>query len=113
MFFISDAHAQAAGGALGGEMGSIVLMIAIFAVFWFLMIRPQQKREKERMKMLAELQKNDEVQTAGGICGKVVVLGEQYVQIQIAKVGRDDSPVTINMMRSAISAVLPKGTVKF
>ncbi len=111
MFFISDAMAQTAGGAGAGELlTQIVPILLIFVVFWFFLIRPQQKRQKEHVKMVSELQKGDEVLTVGGIAGRIVSLDDQYMVIQISKV--DDKAVTITMQRQAVQTVLPRGTIK-
>ena len=115
--FISEAYAQAASGAaaqpggLESMFSSFGVMILIFAVFWFLLIRPQQKRQKEHKKMIDSLTTGNEVITAGGICGKIVAADENYINLQIAAV--DDKPVVITYQRVAIQAVHPKGTVKF
>jgi len=105
--FISPAYAQAAGGASPGmDIMTFLPMIAIFVVFYFLLIRPQQKRAKETKAMLSALTKGDEVITAGGIVGKIAKLDEQYASIEI-------SPnVEIRVQRGAISQLLPKGTIK-
>lgn len=102
---ISVAHAQAAGGQ-GSGISSIIMMVAIFAIFYFLMIRPQQKKQKELKSMIEALKKGDEVLTAGGILGRIKELDEQYIEIEIA------NNVTIKMQRNSIVNVLPKGTVK-
>jgi len=81
-------------------------MVAIVIVFYFLLIRPQQKRAKETRAMLDALQKGDEVITAGGIVGKIAKLNEQYATVEIAP------NVEISVQRAAISQLLPKGTVK-
>jgi len=81
-------------------------MILIFVVFYFLLIRPQQKKAKEHRTMLAALQKGDEVVTAGGVVGRVAKLTDQYAAIEIAP------SVEINVQRSAIAQLLPKGTIK-
>ena len=105
--FISEAHAQAAGGGFpGGDLMTFLPMISIFVVFYFLLIRPQQKRAKETRAMLDALQKGDEVITAGGIVGKIAKLNEQYATVEIAP------NVEISVQRAAISQLLPKGTVK-
>ena len=115
--FISEAYAQAASGAaaqpggLESMFSSFGVMILIFAVFWFLLIRPQQKRQKEHKKMIDSLTTGNEVITAGGICGKIVAADENYINLQIAAV--DDKPVVITFQRVAIQAVLPTGTVTF
>lgn len=85
-------------------------MILIFAAFWFFLIRPQQKRQKEHAKMVDTLATGDEVLTIGGIAGRVVSIEEQYMVIQIANVKAEQ--VTLTMRRDAIQAVLPKGTIK-
>jgi len=78
----------------------------MFVVLWFIMIRPQMKRQKETKSMLEALAKGDEVVTAGGILGKVTKVAEQYVTVEIA-------PNTeITVQKSAVSTVLPKGTLK-
>lgn len=103
---ISPAYAQAAASSPGSELMTFLPMIGIFVVFYFLLIRPQQKRAKEAKAMLEALQKGDEVITAGGIVGKISKLTDQYAAIEIA-------PNTeINVQRSAIQQLLPKGTMK-
>jgi preprotein translocase subunit YajC len=106
---ISPAYAQAAAPAAGPferDLMAFLPMVAIFVVFYFLLIRPQQKRAKETKAMLAALQKGDEVVTAGGIVGKVSKLNDAYATVEV-------SPnVEITVQRSAISLMLPKGTVK-
>ncbi|MDH5285466.1 MAG: preprotein translocase subunit YajC [Betaproteobacteria bacterium] len=81
-------------------------MILIFVVFYFLLIRPQQKKAKEHRTMLAALQKGDEVVTAGGLVGRVTKLTDQYAAVEIAP------SVEINVQRAAIQQLLPKGTIK-
>ena len=113
MFLISDAMAQtadAAAGGAGGLLMQIVPIVLIFVVFWFFLIRPQQKRPKEHMKMCSELAKGDEILTLGGIAGRIADLNDQYIVIEISRV--DDKPVTITMQRGAVQTVLPKGTIK-
>ena len=103
---ISNAYAQAAGGMPGGDLMTFLPMIAIFVVFYFLLIRPQQKRAKETRAMLEALQKGDEVVTAGGLVGRISKLSDQYASVEIAP------NVEINVQRVAISQLLPKGTIK-
>ncbi|WP_423196073.1 MULTISPECIES: preprotein translocase subunit YajC [unclassified Cupriavidus] len=104
---ISSAFAQTAGagGAAGGLM-SFLPIILMFAVLWFIMIRPQMKRQKEAKAMLEALAKNDEVVTAGGILGRVTKVSEQYVSIEIA----EGTEVTVQ--KNAVTTVLPKGSLK-
>ena len=104
---ISPAFAQSTtGGPVGGDLMAFLPMVAIFVVFYFLLIRPQQKRAKETRAMLEALQKGDEVVTAGGVVGKISKISEAYAEVDIAP------NVTITVQRSAISLLLPKGTIK-
>lgn len=104
--FISSAYAQASGASPGSDIMTFLPMIAIVVVFYFLLIRPQQKRAKETKAMLQALQKGDEVVTAGGIVGKISKLSDAYANVEIA------DNVEITVQRSAISLLLPKGTLK-
>ena len=104
--FISPAYAQAAAPSPGGDFMAFLPMVAIFVVFYFLLIRPQQKKAKETRAMLESLQKGDEVATSGGVIGKISKLSEQYAVVEIAP------NVEVNIQRGAISQLLPKGTIK-
>lgn len=104
--FIADALAQTPSATPGGDLMAFLPMILIFVVFYFLLIRPQQKKSKEHRTMLEALQKGDEVVTAGGVVGRVSKLTDQYAAIEIAP------SVEINVQRSAIAQLLPKGTIK-
>jgi preprotein translocase subunit YajC len=108
--FISSAFAQTAPAAAGGDMmsslGSMLPLVLMFVVLYFVMIRPQMKRQKETRNMLSALAKGDEVATAGGVLGKITEMGDQYITLEIA------NGVQVRMQRSAIVQVLPKGTVK-
>jgi preprotein translocase subunit YajC len=103
---ISPAYAQASGAMPGGDFMTFLPMIAIIVVFYFLLIRPQQKRAKETKAMLETLQKGDEIVTAGGVVGRISKLTDAYATVEIA------DKVEITLQRSAISLVLPKGTIK-
>lgn len=85
---------------------SMLPLIIIFVLFYFMLIRPQMKRAKEQKKMLESLQKGDEVATASGQVGKIVKVGEQYVSLEIA------DGVTTHVQKSAVQTLLPKGTIK-
>ena len=104
--FISPAYAQASGAMPGGDLMAFLPMVAIIVVFYFLLIRPQQKRAKETKAMLGALQKGDEVVTAGGVVGRIAKLSDAYANVEIAP------NVEITVQRSAISLMLPKGTIK-
>jgi len=114
MLLISNAYAQSAPAAATGGAESLFTgllpMLLIFVVFWFLMIRPQMKKQKEHKAMIEALTKGDEVLTAGGITGKITELQDQYVTVQIATAA--DKPIEVSMQRSAVTMLLPKGTVK-
>jgi preprotein translocase subunit YajC len=104
--FISDAYAQASGASTQGGLMSLLPLVAIFAVFYFLLIRPQQKRAKEHKKMTEAIAKGDEVITTGGTLGKVTGVGESFVTVEVA------AGVEIKVQRSAVQALMPKGTIK-
>src|ERR1043166_2094498 len=105
-FLISEAWADAPAGASQGGMSSILLMVGMLAVFYFVLIRPQQKRAKEHKSMLAALAKGDEVITTGGTLGRVTDLNDNYATVEIAE------GVNVKIQRQAVQAVLPKGTIK-
>ena len=108
--FISEAFAQAAPAAAAdspfGSLGSMLPLVLMFVVLYFVMIRPQMKRQKEHRTMVEALAKGDEVATAGGLLGRVTKLGDTYVSVEIA------NGVEIQLQRSAVVQVLPKGTIK-
>ena len=85
---------------------SMLPLVLMFVVLYFVMIRPQMKRQKEHRAMIEALAKGDEVATAGGVLGKVTKLGDIYVGVEIA------NGVEVQVQRSAVVQVLPKGTVK-
>ncbi len=103
--FISEAWAQS-GGAQGGGIESMLLIVLMFGVLYFLMIRPQMKRAKEHKAMIEALQKGDEVISGGGILGRVSKINENYVTLEVAQ------GVEMVLQRSAVQVVLPKGTIK-
>jgi preprotein translocase subunit YajC len=103
-FFISNAYAQSA--PTGGSLGSMLLpMLVIFGAFYFLLIRPQQKRQKAHTALVGELATGDEVLTSGGILGKVTAVSEHYATVKIA------DGVEIKIQKSTVSQVVPKGTI--
>lgn len=87
-------------------MAQILFFAMIIAVFYFLMIRPQMKRAKEHKSMVDALSKGDEIITGGGIAGKVVEVGDNFVQVEIA------ANTVVTIQKQTITAVLPKGTLK-
>ncbi len=109
--FISSAYAQtapaaAAGGDMTSSLTSLLPLVLMFVVLYFVMIRPQMKRQKEHKAMVEALAKGDEIVTAGGVAGKIARLGDSYIGLEVA------SGVEIQVQRSAIAQVLPKGTLK-
>jgi preprotein translocase subunit YajC len=104
-FLISNAYAQSSGGSTSTLM-SLLPMVLIFVVFYFLLIRPQQKRTKEHRAMVADISKGDEVLTNGGFLGKVIKVGDNYITVQLAE------GVEVKVQASAIAQILPKGTLK-
>ncbi|HSE13833.1 MAG TPA: preprotein translocase subunit YajC [Rudaea sp.] len=106
-FLISNAYAQAADAAAQpNPLISFLPLLVLFAVFYFMLIRPQMKRAKEQRTMIAALAKGDEVVTNGGIAGRIDELGDSFVSLEIAP------NVKIKLQKSAITLVLPKGTLK-
>ncbi len=103
-WFIQDAYAQAEGG--GDPFLSLLPLVLIFGVFYFLLIRPQNKRQKEHKELVANIAVGDEVVTAGGVLGTVTNVKDQFVRVQVA------DGVELKLQRHTIGAVMPKGTVK-
>ncbi|MGC3986537.1 MAG: preprotein translocase subunit YajC [Pseudorhodoferax sp.] len=109
---ISSAFAQTApaaasgGGDLMSSLGSMLPLLLMFVVLYFIMIRPQMKKQKEHRAMIDALAKGDEIATAGGLIGKVTKLGEGSLSMEIA------NGVEVQLQRHAVVQVLPKGTVK-
>ena len=107
-FLIPVANAQTAAPAAapGGMLSTLLFPVILIAIMYFLMIRPQMKRQKEHRAMLDKLAKGDEVITNGGIAGTVVGIGENFITVEVA------SGVQLKLQRDAITSVLPKGTLK-
>lgn len=106
-FFINDAMAEAAPAASQGDpLTALLFPIGLILLFYFFLIRPQSKRAKEHKAMVGGLSKGDEVVTQGGILGKITVISENFVTIEISK------DVTINVQKHSIGALMPKGTIK-
>ena len=104
-FFIRDAYAQV-GGDTGEMLTTFLPLILIFAVFWFLLIRPQQKKAKEHKAMVSALAKGDEVVTNGGLLGRITGVGESFVTVEVA------SGTEVRVQRGAVASLMPKGTIK-
>ena len=105
-FLVQSAHAQAGGEATGSPLMSLMLPILLLVVFYFLLIRPQQKRVKEHKQMVSELKKGDEVVTSGGLAGELTEVGDSFVQLQIAE------GIEVQVQKQSVASLLPKGTLK-
>ncbi|WP_295437337.1 preprotein translocase subunit YajC [uncultured Thiodictyon sp.] len=108
-FLISDANAQAAAagaGSMSDPLFTLLPLVLFAVVFYFLLIRPQSKRQKEHKRMVDGLTKGDEVITLGGIAGRVTDLGDNFVLVEIAE------GTQVKVRRAAVDAVLPKGSLK-
>jgi preprotein translocase subunit YajC len=104
--FISNAYAEGAAAAPGGGIMEFLPLIALVAVFYFLVLRPQSKRAKEHKAMMEALQRGDEVVTMGGEVGTVNKVFDQYVAVELAE------NLVVTVQKAAIQSVLPKGTIK-
>ncbi|MCW8955749.1 MAG: preprotein translocase subunit YajC [Gammaproteobacteria bacterium] len=106
-FFISDAMAEAAPAAQGGDpITALLFPLGLIFLFYFFLIRPQSKRAKEHRSMVDALSKGDEVVTQGGILGKITHVGENFVSVEIA------DNIIIKIQKASIGALMPKGTIK-
>jgi len=107
--FIPSVFAQTAasgGGDMQSSLMSMLPLVLMFVVLYFVMIRPQMKRQKEHRTMVEALAKGDEIATAGGLLGRVTKLGDTYIGVELA------SGLEVQLQRSAVVQVLPKGTIK-
>lgn len=104
--FISNAYAQGSIPGVDSNLMSFLPIILMFVVLYFLMIRPQMKRQKEQKSMMDGLAKNDEVVTAGGVLGKITKVADAYVTLEIS------SGTEVIVQKSAVTMLLPKGTIK-
>lgn len=107
-FFIGDALA-AVGNTVAPQADgtfSLIMMVAIFVLFYFMLIRPQSKKAKEHRDLISRLKKGDEIITSGGLLAKVIALDDQYIKVSLAE------GVEVNIQKGAVITVLPKGTLK-
>ncbi|MCC6248126.1 MAG: preprotein translocase subunit YajC [Rubrivivax sp.] len=103
---ISPAYAQAASGGAESSLVSLLPLVLMFVVLYFIMIRPQMKKQKEHKAMVEALAKGDEVVIAGGVLGRVARLGDSYLSVEVA------NGVELQVQRASVIQVLPKGTYK-
>jgi len=104
--FLTIAQAAPSAGAPGNPLVTFLPLVVLFGLMYFMMIRPQMKRQKELRAMVAALSKGDEVVTNGGLAGRVEEVGESFVTVEIAP------SVKVKVQKGAVSQVLPKGTLK-
>ena len=108
---ISNAYAQTAGTAgFEAQLMSMLPLVLMFVVLYFLMVRPQMRRAKEQKQMMEALQKGDEVITSGGIVGRLSKVSDAYVTVEIAQAGAN--PVEMTVQKQSVQVLLPKGTIK-
>lgn len=106
-FFIPAAHAQAAAAPSGvGDLSGLLLIVGMFVLMYFMIIRPQRKRQKEHQALISDVSKGDEILTTGGIIGKVTKVDGDYMVLEVS------SNVELKFQKSSLHAVLPKGTIK-
>jgi preprotein translocase subunit YajC len=106
MNLISDAWAQAATGAPGGQFQFALIMAAFIALFYFMLIRPQSKRAKEHQALVSKLATGDEVVTTGGLLGKIAEVGDTFLTLEVA------DGVRVKVQKVQIAQLMPKGTLK-
>ncbi len=93
--------------APAGDGGmSIIFLIGMFVIMYFFLIRPQVKRQKEHKGMVEGLKKGDEIQTMGGMMGKIIELGDNFMKVEVA------DNVVVTVRKSSVEAVMPKGSLK-
>jgi preprotein translocase subunit YajC len=103
---ITDAWAQAAPGGGGGQFQFALLMAAFIALFYFMLIRPQQRRAKEHQALVAKLTSGDEVVTSGGLLGRITDVGDTFVTLEVA------DGVRVKVQKVQVTQLMPKGTLK-
>ena len=120
-FFISDAMAQGPAGPEPNFLVSMLPLILIFVIFYFLLIRPQTKRAKEHKQMVEALKKGDEVVTNGGLLGRITDVGDNFIRLEVADLEEAEGPqlkkgekvsVQLKIQKHAVASLMPKGTIK-
>jgi len=105
-FFISTAHAQGAAPAGGGIMPTLIMVGLFFVFMYFMIIRPQSKRQKEHRQLMDSLEKGNEVITQGGVAGRIRDVGENFIVLEVSK------GVEIRVQKASVSSVVPKGSLE-
>jgi len=104
-FLIGAANAADAGPSSEQNIMSIVMLVVLFVVFHFILIRPQQKRVKEHNNLVAGIKKGDEIVTFGGVLGRVVEVGDAFAEVEVA------NNVVVKVQKQSIASLMPKGTM--
>lgn len=110
---IRDAHAQAGATGTQAAIGNVIFMVLLFAIFYFLLIRPQQKQQKAHKEMIKNLQRGDSVQTAGGLLGKVHRVEDDNILVELGEVEVNDKafrPIRVKVRRDTIALVTAKAS---
>ncbi|MBF0622389.1 MAG: preprotein translocase subunit YajC [Magnetococcales bacterium] len=108
---ISSAYAEGGSASTEAAMGNVLFLVLLFAIFYFLLIRPQQKQAKQHKEMIAHLQRGDKVVTGGGIVGKIHRVEDEYAVIEVGEIdlgNKQFSPVRMRVQRATIGAVVVK-----
>lgn len=105
-FLIQNAWAEAAAPPANAGLINLIMIILLFVVFYFLLIRPQTKRVKEHKQMVDSLTKGDEIVTNGGLLGRITQIGDNFIVLEIAP------SLEVKVQRHSVAAVMPKGTLK-
>ena len=103
---INNVYAESGAAQDGSLLSAILPLVLFLGIFWFLLLRPQQKRQKEHKTMIAAVKKGDEIVTNGGLLGKVTDVGDTFVSVEIA------DGMEVNVQRVSIASLMPKGTIK-
>jgi preprotein translocase subunit YajC len=104
-FLIASAMAQDAAADAPSMLGTFIPLILIIVIFWFLLIRPQMKRNKEHRELVSSLSTGDEVVTAGGLLGRIIQVGDGFVTVKLA------DNVEVKLQKHSVAQVVPKGTI--
>jgi preprotein translocase subunit YajC len=102
---VGNAYAQG-GSTPSGYSSQIIILVVFVAVFYFLVIRPQQRRIKDQQNMISRLASGDEVVTSGGVLGRITEVGDTFITLEIA------DGVRVKVQKTQVTALMPKGTLK-
>ena len=106
MLLISDAMAEEVAPAVSGGYEIFIMIAIFFAIMYFMILRPQQKRQKDHQKLISSLSKGDEVVTSGGMLGRILKVGDNSIEVEVAE------GVAVKLQKGSITSVLPKGSLK-